>query len=64
MQQHPGGWIVVHREDVVQYLQRGSETAALHLAAQAPFRCGSVEDRRRHELCRDEQPGPVQGEGD
>ena len=62
VQQHHGGRDLVHREAVVQRLQRGDEAPALRQDAQAPVRCGREEDRRRRGLCRHGQPQLLQGE--
>ena len=50
VQQHPGGRDLVHREAVVQRLQRGLAAAAQRQDAQASVRGGCEEDRRRHGL--------------
>ena len=63
MQQHPGGWALVHREAVLQCFQRRDAPEALHQDAQAAVRGGCAEDWRRHRLCRHREQGLLQGEG-
>ena len=62
VQQHPCRRPVVHREAVVQCLQRRYKTGALHEVAQEAFRSVCKENRWRHRLCRLRQQGLLQGE--